>query len=91
LSFAQFERELIGERVQDKIAASKRKGLWVGSPVPLGYSLAAELLDQFPVQSIVFATNLLRNRWTRGSSPRMTHLGIKATGIRANRSRSTAA
>ena len=38
LSFAQFERELIGERVRDKIAASKRKGLWVGGPVPLGYT-----------------------------------------------------
>src|SRR3954468_8307797 len=35
LSFAQFEREVIGERVRDKI--SKRKGLWVGGPVPLGY------------------------------------------------------
>ena len=38
LSFAQFEREVIGERVRDKIAASKRKGLWVGGPVPLGYA-----------------------------------------------------
>lgn len=37
LSFAQFEREVIGERVRDKIAASKQKGLWVGGPVPLGY------------------------------------------------------
>ena len=37
LSFAQFEREVIGERVRDKIAASKKKGLWVGGPVPLGY------------------------------------------------------
>src|SRR6476620_4857480 len=37
LSFAQFERELIGERVRDKIAASKRKGLWVGGVPPLGY------------------------------------------------------
>ncbi len=37
LSFAQFEREVIGERVRDKIAASKRRGLWVGGPVPLGY------------------------------------------------------
>ena len=34
LSFAQFEREVIGERVRDKIAASKRKGLWVGGPFP---------------------------------------------------------
>lgn len=38
LSFAQFEREVIGERVRDKIAASKRKGIWVGGPLPLGYA-----------------------------------------------------
>src|SRR5438309_10148368 len=38
LSFAKFDRELIGERVRDKIAASKRKGIWVGGPVPLGYA-----------------------------------------------------
>src|SRR4029077_3218827 len=38
LSFAQFEREVIGERVRDKIAASNRKGLWVGGIVPLGYA-----------------------------------------------------
>jgi site-specific DNA recombinase len=37
LSFAQFERELIGERVRDKIAASKKKGMWMGGTVPLGY------------------------------------------------------
>jgi len=37
LSFAQFEREVIAERVRDKVAASKRKGLWMGGSVPLGY------------------------------------------------------
>src|SRR6266480_1873799 len=37
LSFAQFEREVIGERIRDKIAASKRKGLWMGGVPPLGY------------------------------------------------------
>ena len=37
LSFAQFEREVTAERIRDKIAASKRKGLWMGGPVPLGY------------------------------------------------------
>ena len=36
--FAQFEREVIGERVRDKIAASKKKGIWVGGSVPLGYA-----------------------------------------------------
>ena len=39
LSFAQFEREVTAERIRDKIAASKRKGLWVGGMVPLGYTL----------------------------------------------------
>ena len=37
LSFAQFEREVTGERIRDKIAASKRKGLWMGGVVPMGY------------------------------------------------------
>ncbi|HAJ90244.1 MAG TPA: hypothetical protein DCM27_04425 [Rhodospirillaceae bacterium] len=37
LSFAQFEREVIGERVRDKIAASKKKGMWMGGNVPIGY------------------------------------------------------
>ena len=39
LSFAQFEREVTGERIRDKIAASKKKGLWMGGPVPLGYEV----------------------------------------------------
>jgi site-specific DNA recombinase len=39
LSFAQFEREVTSERIRDKIAASKRKGLWVGGPLPLGYEM----------------------------------------------------
>lgn len=39
LSFAQFEREIAGERIRDKIAASKRKGMWMGGNVPLGYDV----------------------------------------------------
>lgn len=39
LSFAQFEREVTGERIRDKIYASKRKGIWMGGPVPLGYDV----------------------------------------------------
>ena len=39
LSFAQFEREVTGERIRDKIAASKRKGMWIGGLVPLGYEV----------------------------------------------------
>jgi len=40
LSFAQFEREITGERIRDKISASKQKGMWMGGIVPLGYDLA---------------------------------------------------
>jgi len=39
LSFAQFEREVTGERIRDKIAASKKKGMWMGGPLPLGYDV----------------------------------------------------
>ena len=44
LSFAQFEREVTGERIRDKIAASKRKGMWMGGVPPLGYDVANRLL-----------------------------------------------
>ena len=44
LSFAQFEREVTGERIRDKIAASKKKGMWMGGPVPLGYELGERKL-----------------------------------------------
>jgi site-specific DNA recombinase len=37
LSFAQFEREVTGERIRDKITASKKRGIWMGGVVPLGY------------------------------------------------------
>jgi site-specific DNA recombinase len=44
MSFAEFEREMIGERTRDKIAASRRKGKWTGGPVPLGYTVEAKKL-----------------------------------------------
>lgn len=44
LSFAQFEREVTGERIRDKIAASKKKGIWMGGVVPLGYRVADRAL-----------------------------------------------
>jgi len=48
LSFAQFEREVTGERIRDKIAASKKKGLWMGGPVPLGYEVVERKLVPVP-------------------------------------------
>ncbi|MHC2103637.1 recombinase family protein [Methylobacterium sp. CM6246] len=44
LSFAQFEREVTGERIRDKIAASKRKGMWMGGLPPLGYDVSDKKL-----------------------------------------------
>src|SRR6478736_6825643 len=49
LSFAQFEREVAGERIRDKIAASKKKGIWMGGVVPLGYRVqdrALHIVDE---------------------------------------------
>jgi site-specific DNA recombinase len=62
LSFAQFEREVIGERVRDKIAASKRKGLWVGGPVPLGYRCIDKKLEIVPEEAEVVRTIFTRYR-----------------------------
>ncbi len=45
LSFAQFEREVTSERIRDKIAASKRKGMWMGGRVPLGYDVINKTLE----------------------------------------------
>src|SRR6202022_3224882 len=44
LSFAQFEREVTGERIRDKIAASKKKGMWMGGNIPLGYDASERTL-----------------------------------------------
>ncbi len=82
LSFAQFEREVIGERVRDKIAASKRKGLWVGGPVPLGYRSEAKTLVVDPEEARIVRTIferylavgstrlLIEDLYQRGISPR---------------------
>ncbi len=51
LSFAQFEREVTGERIRDKIAASKRKGMWMGGSVPLGYRVENRALQIEPQEA----------------------------------------
>ena len=51
LSFAQFEREVTGERIRDKIAASKKKGMWMGGPIPLGYRLEERKLVPNPKEA----------------------------------------
>jgi site-specific DNA recombinase len=51
LSFAQFEREVTGERIRDKIAAAKRKGLWMGGCPPLGYDICQQRLIVNPIEA----------------------------------------
>ncbi|MCA9178652.1 MAG: recombinase family protein, partial [Planctomycetales bacterium] len=51
LSFAQFEREVTGERIRDKIAASKKKGMWMGDVVPLGYKVIDRKLFIVPEEA----------------------------------------
>jgi len=60
LSFAQFEREVTGERIRDKIAASKRKGLWMGGVIPFGYRLEDRklLVDETEVETVTLIFDL---------------------------------
>ena len=51
LSFAQFEREVTAERIRDKIAASKAKGMWMGGIVPIGYRAEARRLVPVPEEA----------------------------------------
>ena len=56
LSFAQFEREVTGERIRDKIAASKKRGMWMGGIVPLGYELRDRNLHIHPEDAAIVRT-----------------------------------
>lgn len=53
LSFAQFEREVIGERIRDKFAASRKRGLWMGGAVPLGYRVLDRKLLVEPREALI--------------------------------------
>jgi site-specific DNA recombinase len=81
LSFAQFERELIGERVRDKIAASKRKGLWVGGPVPLGYAAVDKKIVVVPTEAE--AVHMIFARYLELGSIRALADGLDRRGIRS--------
>src|SRR4051812_16691647 len=81
LSFAQFERELIGERVRDKIAASKRKGLWVGGPVPLGYAAVDKKILVVPAEAEAVRT--IFARYLQLGSVRLLAEDLDRRGIRS--------
>jgi site-specific DNA recombinase len=70
LSFAQFEREVTGERIRDKIAASKKKGIWMGGVVPLGYRVDNRALHVVE-EHAVFVRSLFRRYLEIGSVVRL--------------------
>ena len=70
LSFAQFEREVTGERIRDKIAASKRKGIWMGGVVPLGYRVENRALHVVE-EHAAFVRDLIRRYLEIGSVVRL--------------------
>src|SRR5215471_7309516 len=83
LSFAQFEREVIGERVRDKIAASKRKGIWVGGSVPLGYASLNRKLVVLPEEAET--VRLIFRRYLELGSLRALIEDLDRRGIRTRR------
>lgn len=80
LSFAQFEREVTGERIRDKIAASKKKGMWMGGPVPLGYKVQDRTLlpnpDEIPLVQRIFERYIVL-RSVRALHEELHEQGIK--------------
>ena len=81
LSFAQFERELIGERVRDKVAASKKKGMWMGGTVPLGYDAKDRklVINKVEARKVVD----IYRRYLRLKSVRALQIELDAAGIRS--------
>ena len=81
LSFAQFEREVIGERIRDKIAASKRKGMWMGGVPPLGYGVRDHKLVM--IDSEADTVRLIFRRYAELGSVRLLQAELEARGIRS--------
>ncbi|MEP2235992.1 MAG: recombinase family protein [Marinomonas sp.] len=87
LSFAQFEREVTGERIRDKIAAPKKKGLWMGGPVPLGYEVIDRKLVLVPEEAERVRT--IMRRYVASHSANELIAQLEAEGIRTKIQRRT--
>ena len=81
LSFAQFEREVIGERIRDKIAASKRKGMWMGGVPPLGYRVEDRKL--LVIDSEAEIVRSIFRRYAELGSVRLLKQELDARGIKS--------
>jgi len=81
LSFAQFEREVIGERIRDKIAASKKKGMWMGGIPPLGYRAQDSKL--LVIESEAEIVRAIFRRYAALGSVRLLKDELEARGIKS--------
>ncbi len=78
MTFAQYEREVIAERIRDKFAASRRKGLWMGGTVPFGYRVENHKLVIVPEEAEV--VRFIFRRYAELRSPRQVALELNASG-----------
>jgi site-specific DNA recombinase len=83
LSFAQFEREVAGERIRDKFAASRRKGMWMGGNVPLGYDVAGRRLVVNEAEAKT--VQLIFERYLEFGCVRALRAELDRLGIRSKR------
>jgi site-specific DNA recombinase len=81
LSFAQFEREVTGERIRDKIAASKRRGMWMGGVTPLGYEVRNRKLVIAPQEAETVC--LIYRQYLELGSVRLLQQQLDRQGIRS--------
>jgi DNA invertase Pin-like site-specific DNA recombinase len=79
LSFAQFEREVIAERIRDKVAASKARGMWMGGSVPLGYRVEDRKLIVVPEEAATVRE--IMERYLRIGSVRELLIELQREGI----------
>ena len=80
ITFTQYEREVITERVRDKMAASRKKGMWVGGSVPMGYKVENKHLVVVPEEADVIRK--IFNRYVEIQSPKLIAMELNAQGIK---------
>ena len=80
ITFAQYEREVITERVRDKMAASRKKGMWVGGSVPMGYKVENKHLVVVPEEADVIRK--IFQRYVEIQSPKLIAMELNAQGIK---------
>ena len=85
LSFAQFEREVIGERIRDKVAASRRRGMWMGGFVPMGYRVENRKLVVHESEAAVIRR--IFERFLKVGSATLLARQLRAEDVRSQRGR----